>query len=504
MAESPLKRLLVQASHYSAASLLATVSGLISFPLLTRIFSVADYGVMNLVSVTLAVTVALGKVGLQHSIIRYQTEIRSGKGKFTAAQVHATALIGMSVTGLGATLILVAGARCVPASWLGDSRLRQLFTIAGLVVLIQVVESALLNFLRADQETSLFMKYQVAKKYLGLALILFAVFVVSKTLTAFYSALLVSEALAVAWLALLFIRRDDSPPFSPRDFSRPLYLELLGFGIPMMIGYEMSGIVLATGDRYVIHGTIGATQLGLYSAAYNLCQYVQSIFIASVGQAVMPLYLQMWDQKGVEETTAFIGRSLRTYILFGAPVIAGLAVVGPELLRSLAGNRYASAAVILPWVIAGMVVDGANSMLAAGLFIHRKTRHIMVVVLTSAALNLLLNLILVPRIGIMGAAIATLVSYVLASFALALAGRRLLPIKIPWATILRAGLASFAMYALLTRLVPGRHALTVGVRCLVGAPVYLLLVAAIDLDARALRVPARGRLWRWLFTPQSP
>ena len=48
--QSPLKRLLVQASHYSFASLLSTLAGLISFPLLTRIFSVADYGVMNLIA----------------------------------------------------------------------------------------------------------------------------------------------------------------------------------------------------------------------------------------------------------------------------------------------------------------------------------------------------------------------------------------------------------------------------------------------------------------------
>ena len=122
MADNPLKRLLVQTSHYSVASLLTPVSGLVWLPLLTRIFSVADYGVMNLISATLDVSVALGKVGFQHS-----------------------------------------------------------------VVLIQFVESALFSFLRADQRTTTLMKYQVAKKYLGLGLILFAVFVVSRTLMAFYS-----------------------------------------------------------------------------------------------------------------------------------------------------------------------------------------------------------------------------------------------------------------------------------------------------------------------------
>jgi O-antigen/teichoic acid export membrane protein len=227
---------------------------------------------------------------------------------------------------------------------------------------------------------------------------------------------------------------------------------------------------------------------------------VQSTFVASVGQAVMPLYIQMWDQKGPEETAAFVARSLRTYVLFGAPVIAGLASVGSQLLPSLASQKYASAAVILPWVIAGMVLEGANAMVAAGLFIHRKTKHIGAVVFSSAILNLVLNLLLVPRIGIMGAAIATLVSYAVSSCALAFAARRFLRVSLPWMTMARAALAAFAMYAALAYLCPDRHLVTVAVRALVGPPLYVLLIALIDPDARTLAMKGRDGLRKLLGT----
>jgi O-antigen/teichoic acid export membrane protein len=496
VADSPLKRLLVQSSHYSLASLFTMVAGLVTFPLLTRIFSVADYGAMNLVAATLTVSVALGKVGVQHSILRYQSEISAGKRPFTLAQLYSTTLLGMMGTALAVMAILIAATQLAPARWLGDPRLRGLFAIASLLVVVQVVESALINFLRSAQNTAALMKYQVMKKYLGLAIILVAVLVISRSLTAFYSASVLSEALAVLALALFLFRRDGRPAPSMTQFSRPLYLELLGFGIPMMIGYELSGIVLAVGDRYVIDGTIGEAPLGLYSAAYNLCQYVQAVVIASVGQAIMPIYMQMWDQKGVGETSAFISRSLRSYVLLGAPVIAGLAAVGPELLPSLASDKYASAALVLPWVIAGMVVDGTNSMVGAGLFIHRKTRTIMSIVLSCAALNLALNLILIPRIGILGAAIATLVCYAATALAMAIAGRHLLPVALPWATLARAGLASLAMYGSVIYVCPGRHLLTVGVRAALGGLVYGAVMALIDPDARALGVKALGRLRR--------
>jgi len=383
-------------------------------------------------------------------------------------------------------IVLIVGTQLVPASWLGDPRLRGLFAIASFLILVQVIESALVNFLRAEQRTTAYMKYQVAKKYLTLGSIVVALLLISRSLSAFYTANVLAETLALGGLMYVLFGMPGRARPTTAEFSRPLYQELISFGVPMMIGYEMSGIVLAVGDRYVIEGVIGEEPLGLYSAAYNLCQYVQAVVIVSVGQAIMPIYMKMWDEKGVEETSQFISGSLSRYVLFGAPVIAGLAAVGPELLPSLASAKYAGAAAVLPWVIAGMVVDGTNSMVGAGLFIHRKTRVIMTIVMSGAAMNVVLNLILVPRIGILGSAIATLVSYAFTSLSLAAAGRKLLPVAVPWGTLVRAGAASVAMYYSVIYLLPGRHFLTVAVRTVLGGLAYGAIMLVIDRDARAL------------------
>jgi len=493
MAGSAFKRLAVQTSHYSLASFLTMLAGLVTFPLLTRLFSVDDYGVMNLVAATVTVFVALGKVGVQHSIIRYHSEATAGLGRYSLAQLRSTTLLAMLGTGVVAALVLAVGSQLVPARWLGDPRIPGLTVIVSVVVAVQVFESTLIQFIRAEQRTSMLLIYQVAKKYVGVGLILFAVLVIARTLTAFYTATAIAESLTIGALALFMFRRSGFPLPSPAQFSRPLYFELLGFGIPMLIGYELSGIILSVGARYVIAGTIGEAPLGLYGAAYNLCQYVQAVLIWPVSQAIMPLYIQMWDQKGRAETSAFISRSLRTYALVGAPVIAGLAAVGTELLPALASDKYAGASAILPWVIAGMVVDGTAGMLGSGLFIHRKTRIIGSIVLSSAVLNLVLNIILVPRVGIKGSAIATLVSYALNSLALAIAGRQLLPVRIPWATILRAGSSAALMWLALRGLYPGHHFATIAVRTLLGAVLYGLVITLFDKDARGIMRQAANR-----------
>ena len=493
MGDSRLRRLFIHASHYSLANLLAMVAGLVSFPLLTRIFSVADFGLMGLISVTMTLSVALGKFGAQHAVLRYHSEIAAGKRPYTLQQLAGTVLLGMSSTGAVIALLLLVAARLAPASLVSEPRLRALLTIACIPIVARVVESSLVNFIRAEQRTKLVVVYDVSKRYLGLGLTLLALFVVARSLTSFYVAMAITEALAVVLLAVAVFRSRGRSRPSTRDFSAPLFKELLSFGIPMMIGFELSGIVLAVGDRYAINWLLGPEQLGLYAAAYTICDYVQQVVISSVNQAVMPIYMQMWDTRGREETAAFIDRSLRSYAMLGVPVVVGVAVVGPELLPTLASDKFASASGVLPWVIAGMVVDGCSSQTGAGLFIHKRTRQIISIAMSCAAVNIVLNLVLVPRLGITGAAVATLVSYSMSAVLFAVVGRHLLTVRIPWRTILRAGAASAVMYLAVAFIMPGQRLLTVAVRASLGACVYAVLIVLIDPDARNVARQALAR-----------
>jgi O-antigen/teichoic acid export membrane protein len=488
------RKLFAQASHYSIASVFTLIAGVMTFPLLTRVFSVQEYGVMSLMGATLSLSVALGKTGLQHAVIRHFSEITAGKSRFSLPQLYSTTMIGMGATAALVMVGLAAGGRLVPSSWLADQSVRTLLAIVGVLAFVQVLDSGLTNLLRADQKTAALMKYQVAKKYLSLGCMFGGILLISRSLKMFYAATVVAEGTALLLLAHVVFR--GQPALRPRaaGFSAPLYQELLAFGLPMTFGYELAGVILNVGDRYVIKAMIGETQLGLYAAAYNLCQYVQAVFITSVGQAITPIYMRMYDEQGPEKTSAFATRSMGNYMLFAAPVVAGVASVGPALLPSLASAKYAGAAFVLPWVISGMVVDGAATIAGAGLFIQRKTLLIMLSVAGSAAVNVAANVLLVPRLGIVGSAISTLIGYAVVYFTFALAGRRYLPVPLPWPTILRAVGAALVMYVALRFVVPGRGFLTVAVRGVLGLAIYGGVIATIDADGRALVLGGLRRL----------
>jgi len=143
-----------------------------------------------------------------------------------------------------------------------------------------------------------------------------------------------------------------------------------------------------------------------------------------------------------------------------------------------------------------MVVDGMNSMVGAGLFIRRKTRVIMVIVICCATLNVGLNIVLIPRLGILGSAIATLVAYSGVVIAMGIASRQLLAVPLPWGTLLRSSAAAAVMYFALERVLPGHGLVTVAVRIALGVVIYGLAMVAIDQDARVLARKALARIRR--------
>ena len=445
-----LRRLLVHTSRYSLGSLLTTLASIVSFPFLTRIFTVSDYGLMNLVGATLTLLTAVGKVGVQHAVVRFYRRSEGDGARLYERQVRCTAVLGMAATGLGGAVAWVILVPVLPLDKLGVEAIRGVLVLVAALLLLQVIDSAFVGILRAEQRSGLLTTYQVSKKYLGLALMIASLLLIRRDLYVFYSAQLATEIVGMTVLVVALFRGAsdaDRPHWS--DFSPPLYKEMVRYGLPMMLGWELSGIVLNVGGRYVIQGLLGEDALGVYSAAHNLCEYVNLVLLVPWGLAIMPIYTRLWEEGGEAETKVFLGRSYRYYILLGMPVVAGMSAIGPELLSLLAAEKYRDGARVIPAVVAGLVCAAAVPIAGAGVFVRKRTWLVARSVFLSASLNLGLNWALLPSWNIQGAAIATLVSYLLLLALMSRAGSSYLPVPVPWGLTARAAAAAAAMYVIL-------------------------------------------------------
>lgn len=487
-----LRRLILQSSHYTIGSLLVTLASIVSFPIFTRTFSVADYGALNLISSLLLFWTGIGKLGVQQSIARFHAEVVAGKRGISESKYVSTVILGMGATGLAAVAGWALMSLAIPPSWWDNPQVPALLLPLSLLVVVRVVDSAVINILRAQQRSLLYAAYTVARKYLSLALILLLVFHFLPGLEGFYLGTFAVEAVALV-VAIAFLLRGAR--LAPRDFDYPAFRGMVAFGAPM-IALELSGIVLSLGDRYVIQALLGSEALGQYSAASNFSDYVRVVLLASIAQAVTPIYSRLWEESGPQATRDFVERALRLYFMVGLPVIAGMAAVGEDVLTVLATDKYAVGPLVVPLLVAGMVVDGAITMLGAGIYIHKQNRRIIPWVAVAAAANIGLNVALLPHLGLPAAAFTTLLGYTFLAVAAWRLGAGLMPMTFPWRHVLKFALLAAIMYAgVMAVPSPGRLA-GLALRISAGIAIYAVLVLAFDREARGMLSAVRARLAR--------
>lgn len=467
-------------SYYTLASVLVTLGSVISFPLLTRLLTVEEYGVMNLVASALAIAVGLAKLGLGNAALRFYSEVKAGKHSCGMDGYASTVVVGMTFLGLIVTVVWGVSAMLIPASWWNDPRVGPLMAFTSVLVVVRVLESALLNQMRAQEESRLLAIYGVVRRYISLVTVFGVLFFVARDLWGFYAATMATEVLGVAWAAVWLFRR-----YSVRVtlFDRPLFRAMLAFGIPMA-GYELSSQILAMGDRYVVQTLLGAQALGIYVAAYNMCDYVRLLALTSFGAAALPTYSRLWEEKGAQATAGFLRRYIHVYLATALYVIAVSTAVGGQVLAVLASEKYRSGEVVVPWVIAGMSLEGLVMICGAGLYLHKRSKTIMALVAMAALINVLLNLAWVRPWGIVGSAVATLLSYAALLLGSMLLGRKTLAISIPLLPTLRFGAAA-ALAVLAARSVTlGADVLTALARGSIVTLVYASVTLAVDSQLR--------------------
>jgi O-antigen/teichoic acid export membrane protein len=475
-----MRSLVAHVTNYSIGSVLVTLAALVSFPILTRVLSVDEYGVMNLIATALALLVGLAKMGLQHSAVRFYSEIKAGKHGVGTEGYASTVLLGMAALGLLATVLWAAVSQFLPQSWWNDERVAPLMLFTSVLIVVRVVDSAFINQLRAQEESAAITIYSVLRRYAILGAVLGALFLVSRSLWSFFAATVIAEAIATLAFSAWMLNRLK---LRVAAFSMPLFQAMLVFGMPM-IGYELSSVLLAMGDRYVIQTLIGAQPLGTYSAAYNLCDYVRALFLASFAAAVLPMYPRIWEEHGPQATASFLARFLRMYVMVAMLVVAGLSVISGEVLAFLASEKYRAGGDVVPLVIGGMAMESLVMVVGAGLYLEKRSKAIMLLIAAAAALNLLLNVAWVPAWGISGAALATLVSYA-ALLCLSIAmGRKRLAIAVPWACVVKFGLIGLLTYVVAGAIQFEGDLPTMAARVAIGVPLYVLTSLLFDREAR--------------------
>jgi O-antigen/teichoic acid export membrane protein len=213
-----------------------------------------------------------------------------------------------------------------------------------------------------------------------------------------------------------------------------LVREQLQYGLPIIASLPLL-LVVHVSDRFFLQAFNGASAVGLYSASYDLTQYTIALAIAVVQVAAYPLVFKVFESQGsVAAMRQFsLNAELTVAVCIGS---AGFLYVLREPIAGAAlGKAYQEVAVLLmPWIAVAAALNGLRSTLFEVPFhLAAKTKSLVWIGGIAALANLLLNFLLIPKHGLLGAAIATVAAFAVSVGVSYMLGKplRLMPPLIP-------------------------------------------------------------------------
>ena len=476
-----IRTLLRHSTHYIGGRVCLVLIAFISFPLFTRLFSVADYGLMSLVLKIVGAATVLAKMGIQNSVTRFYEEEKASPNKNALRQFYSTLFFGIGFGAVAIAVLFALGIRALPGAMI-SRYLKDLLLFGSILILIRGTQTVLAGFLRVEGRTKTYNLLDILAKVAGVAIIVVLYFAWTRSLFAFLAGLIIAEAAIVIGMIVALVRRHL---LDPRQFDFRFLRTVVAFGFPL-IWYEFAYMILDSGDRILVNYFLGAQALGYYSAAYNISASIQEALVAPINLALVPLYMKLWTTNGTLPTQMFLSRALNGFLLLAVGVVCAVFTTSRDALVFLGSQKYQAAHRLLPVLVVGLVFWSLHIFFIAGLLIHKKTSTLARLNFYACAVNIGLNVILLPRIGVMGAALATLFSYLFVVILMARASLPLLPLRIDYHACARYMLVAALAALLVSRIELGSAFWNFACKGLMSLLVYVSVLWAVDRNVRTL------------------
>lgn len=418
---------------YGAAVAVPGIVGLLQAPILTRLLSMQEYALYVLILSIVAAGSSLNSwVGM--AVIRYYlgAEARGGGRPFfrravllaavssgVLASIGSVAAVSLRYPGLGFGLIPV---------------------VIAYFLTLELV-NVLLSFARIRNRPLVYAGFSSWRAAGGLALGVLAIVVYRSGVTGLF---LATSIALLAGLPFLWRAVDLRPePHSMRAPDAPSFRSLAEYGMPLTAA-EVAAWGLRLSDRWLLQLFLGASVVAVYSATYALAEASILVVITVFQLALRPIEVRLWQTEGPTEWANFATRTTQIFLLVSVPLACFATGLAEPLIRVALPPEYSIGSAIVPWIIWSGVLLGLQHRFQAGIILATKTAYIGVAAIVSAALNIGLNLILVPKFGMIAAAVNTFCGYLLFAALVAFLAHPFLPWRFPWRTAIVAMAAGTA------------------------------------------------------------
>jgi len=399
---------------YSLGNMSTKLIGLVLIPLYTNqtYLTVEEYGVLGILEITSQVLVALMSLTLAQSLTRWywdQAYARQQKSIFFTSWI---VLIGVS----GLVLVaLLPFAHSLSELLFSNPDYAYVLQLLLLNSALQILIAQVQALMKLQAKALWYSLVNMGKLSLTLGLTVYFIVAQGKKLDGIYEAQLIGSGLSILALLPYLIRQ------SAFRFEWTVLKEMLNYAWPLMLA-SISGVFFSVIDRYSLNYLDGLDRVGVYSLGYKISSTLKLVVITSVQLALSPLLMKKINEPGNKEFYAKVMTYFGLFLMFA---VVGLSLFSLEVIKVISHDAlYWESASIVSILSLSFFFSMLKDSAFIGLQVVKRTQIAAVLITTSSLINLGLNVLLIPRFSIYGAAIGTLLSQLLFFLMIYLAAQR--------------------------------------------------------------------------------
>jgi len=441
------------------ANLIQSLFGFLLLPLLTKTLGAHDYGIWTQVNVTVSLILPFAGLGLIIALIRF---LSAEKDKEVIQEGFYSVVSAIFLVSSVVSLVVIIFASPIAMNFF-DGNVQVVRITAG-IILLSSVNPVFLNLIRTFQQIKKYSIFIIAENCSQVGIITYLVLNGYGILNVVLSLL----AVKVVILLILFFLIKSQIGIKKPNFSR--IKEYLSFSLPLVPG-GISSWLIRLSDRYVIGIFLGLTSVGIYSAAYNL-GFLIYVIPGILSVALLPTLSKLYDESRMDEVRTHLSYVLKYSLAIAIPFVFGAAILAESVLRLFSTPEIASQGyLVAPLVALSALFVNINSIMSYTLVLAKKTKIIALIKISAAAVNIGLNILIVPRMGIIGAAITTLFVFLIAMSAISYFSFKEFKFSINWHFIVKSLVASVIMSLTVWLMAPQGYLYTI-LTVVAGVAVY--------------------------------
>ncbi len=427
---------------YGISTMIGRFLGFILFPIYTNVFTLVEYGTYTKVYTYLAFLNVIYIYGMDAAFMKYTSVAEDNQKKAIFSTPYLFVVASSSIFSILFYVLLESIGKGIEIS----SEYSHLLIYVIFILLLDTLALIPFSSLRLERKTQKFAFIKITNIIINLGLNIVLILGYGYGIEAIFISNLVASGFSFIALLPEVIKRLEL------NINFPILKKMLRFGIPYLAA-AFSSMMVQVIDVPIVEKLTNTATLGLYRANYRLGIFMM-LFVQMFNYAWQPFFLKNAKEKNAKEIFAKV---FTLFLIFSAVSWAFLSLFVEDIARieiagrTLLGSNFLSGLSIVPVVLLAYLFNGLYMNFTAGIYIEEKTKYFPLVTISGAIVNVVVNFSLIPILGIMGAAYATLASYVVMAGGLFIVSQRFYKIDYEYYKIIKIflviGITIFIFYS---------------------------------------------------------